>query len=72
MGQTHQAALDATLSRMTPGMTSAERARLLSDALLDSGVDWRREPPLEEVKQLLATLMRAECGDTSAPSPLAL
>jgi hypothetical protein len=72
MGQPHQAALDAVLSRMTPGMTSAERARLLSDALLDSGVDWRHEPPLEEVKQLFAAVMRADQNDLNRPAPLAL
>lgn len=72
MGQTHQAALDAVLSRMTPGMSSADWARLLSDALLDSGVDWRREPPLEEVKQLFAALMRADQSDLNRPAPLAL
>jgi len=73
MGQAHQAALDAVFSRMTPGMTSAERARLLSDALLDSGVDWRHEPLLEEVKELFTAVMRANRSDDQPrPSPLAL
>jgi|GEM_PF-7065914 len=72
MGQTHQAALDAVFSRLTPGMTSAERARLLSEALLESGLDWRHEPPLEEVKQLFAAVMCADRSESRRPAPLAL
>lgn len=72
MGQTHQAALDVALSRMTPGMTSGKRARLLSDALLDSGIDWRHEPPVEEFKQLFLAVMRANQIDLNRPAPLAL
>ncbi len=52
-------------------MTSAERARLLSEALLDSGIDWRHEPLLEEVKQLLTAVMRADRSDLQRPAPLA-
>ena len=50
--------LEAVYSKVTPSMTTAERAALLVDALLYSGADLRTQPALEEMKRLFIKVMR--------------
>jgi len=52
-------ALSLTLSKITPDMTASQRATVLVTSLRYCGVDLRKHPPLEEVKQLLTKVLRA-------------
>jgi hypothetical protein len=50
--------LEAVYPKITPSMTSSERADLLVEALLYSGADLRTQPALEEMKRLFIKVMR--------------
>ncbi len=65
--------LGAVLPRITPAMTSSERADLVVKALLHSGADLRKQPALEEMKRLFTKVMRfGRHASINGKSPLAI